>query len=81
MKDHAKRFKKTVRIKKQNKEWDKLESEAGIVPERHRNEISSKKLSKKKSSKKVPKKLPKKKDAKKKPSKKKSPKKKVLKRK
>ena len=71
-----KRFKKTVRIKEQNEEWDKLEAEGGIVPEWHRK--NRKKASKKKVSKKTG---PKKKVSKKKSPKKKVPKKKVSKKK
>ena len=68
--DFRDRFKKTVRIKEQNEQWDKLEAEGGIVPEWHRN--SRKKASKKKAPKKnVQKKVSKKKVPKKKVSKKK----------
>ena len=54
LKDHAKRFKKTMRIKKQNEEWDKLEKEGGIVSEWHRNERKKEPVPKNKAPKKKP---------------------------
>ena len=79
--NYSKNSKKTIRIKEQNEEWDKLESEGRIVKEWYRNSAKEgvkKKAPKKKAPKK---KAPKKKTPKKKVSKKKPPKKKVSKRK
>ena len=49
-----KTFKKTVRIQKQNEEWEKLEAEGGVVREWYRGiqkKAPKKKASKKKKSK------------------------------